>query len=75
MQVDFLEQLIHHVQYRRAQYSIPRPQLDVCMVVLHVDEATSIHRQMARQIQAEAHNAAVRRCGNGTLMCASTTAT
>jgi hypothetical protein len=40
------------------------------MVVLHVDEATSIQRQMARQIHAETHNAEVRRSGMGTLMCA-----
>lgn len=38
------------------------------MVVLNVDEATSIERQMARQIQAEEHNAAVRRTGKGKLM-------
>lgn len=67
-QVDFLEELIHHVQSLRAQNGSLHPQLDICMVVLNVDEATSIERQMARQFQAEEHNAAVRRTGRGKLI-------
>lgn len=57
---------------RARQYGLARAELDVCMVVLHVDEATSIQRQQARQLQAESHNAAVRSSGEGSLMCAST---
>lgn len=68
-QVDFLEEFIHHVRYARSlQPGITRPQLEMCMVVLHVDEDTSIQRQMARQAAAEEHNAEVRRSGEGTLM-------
>ena len=71
LQVDFLEHFINHVKYVRSlQPARSRPQLEMCMIVLHVDEETSIERQMARQVAAEAHNEEVLRTGDGTFMCA-----
>ena len=44
LQVDFLEHFINHVKYVRSlQPARSRPQLEMCMIVLHVDELSLIH--------------------------------
>ena len=55
-----------HDPDRQAQY--PRPSFKV--VVLYVDEATSIARQMNRSTLAAKHNQKVLEAGAGTLKCA-----
>jgi hypothetical protein len=39
------------------------------VVVLYIDEATSVHRQLARQAHSAAHNQKVRDARVGSLMC------
>jgi hypothetical protein len=70
LQVDFLEQLLSYIrsEQRCSIHTSAKPGLDVCMVTLHVDEETSVQRQMQRQKKAAQHNAAVRQGGQGTLM-------
>lgn len=46
----------------------PKPSFKV--VVLYVDEATSVNRQLARQAKSADHNRKVREARAGTIMCA-----
>jgi hypothetical protein len=75
-QVDFIKDLHAHLSslYESTickpelRDSYPKPSFKV--VVLYVDEATSINRQLARQAKSEEHNKKVREARAGTIMCA-----
>lgn len=76
LQVEFIEDMFAFLGGRYAATSShadlrrrwPKPSFKV--VVLYVDEATSVRRQLARQAKSAAHNAKVLDARAGTLMCA-----
>jgi len=66
MQVDVLRLLHQKLKAQAHDHNLPRPRFRV--VVLFVDEATSISRQLTRGKQAQKHNAKVRHSGVGDLL-------
>lgn len=76
MQVEFIEDLYEYLSALYASTThkpelterFPHPSFKV--VVLYIDEATSINRQLARQAKSETHNKKVRDARAGTFLCA-----